>query len=149
MSWLDRFFLGGYGKIQIDGVDLAREAVLNFLSGVKGTDDPANGRTDIRVIPALIVHGAAGTTETFDFAAGPNHSATFDNNITITFAAPSVERHCTIEFVYSGGGHSLVWPATVKWAGGVQPTWDTTGNKNVATFFWDGAAYLAMGNSFL
>jgi hypothetical protein len=149
MSWLDRFFLGGYGKIQIGGVDLPPEAVINFPAAVTGADDAANGRTNITTIQALVAHGAAGTTETFDFTAGPNHSVTFDNNVTITFTAPAVERHCTIEFIYSGGGHTLTWPATVKWAGGVQPTWDTTGNKNVATFFWDGAAYLAMGNSFL
>jgi len=46
------------------------------------------------------------------------------------------------------GGRTVTWPATVKWAGGVQPTWVTTANAiNVATFFYDGTNYLGAGNT--
>lgn len=148
MSWLDRFFSNGYANVQVGGVPLAPETTLNFAPGVTGADNPASTRTDVFVIPPLVAHGNTGAAMTFDFTAGPNHSATVNANTTFTLTPPGVARHCAIEFAFSGGSHTISWPATVKWSGGVQPTWDTSGNQNVATFFWDGTSFLGMGSSF-
>lgn len=49
MSWLDRFFTNkNYGTIQINGVPLPPEAILNII-GATGADDPTNQRTTITI----------------------------------------------------------------------------------------------------
>lgn len=148
MSWLDRFFSNGYASIQVAGVPLSPETAINFVNGAIAVDNPASARTDVSVIPPLVAHGNTGAAMTLDFTAGPNHSAVVNSNTVLTFTAPNVARHLMVEFSFSGGSHTITWPATVKWNGGVQPTWDTSGNQNVATFFWDGTSYLGMGSSF-
>lgn len=49
MSWLDRFFVGGYGKIQSAGVDLPAETTINFVSGATVVDNSGASRTDVTV----------------------------------------------------------------------------------------------------
>lgn len=57
MSWLDGFLSGGYATIQIAGSGLQARAILNFVSGVTGVDNPGAGRTDLTV-----AGGGGGTT---------------------------------------------------------------------------------------
>jgi hypothetical protein len=47
---MDRFFGGGYSRIQIAGSDLPGEVALNFVSGASAVDDPGNDRTNVTVL---------------------------------------------------------------------------------------------------
>ena len=49
MSWLDRFFLKGYTAVQINGVAVPDEQILNFLAGITAADDAANERTNLSI----------------------------------------------------------------------------------------------------
>lgn len=49
MSWLDRFFLGGYTTLAIAGTALPKEVVLNFVSGASAVDNPSLSRTDVTI----------------------------------------------------------------------------------------------------
>ncbi len=52
MSWLDRFFVGGYAKVQIAGVDLTPETTINFVTGATGVDSPSTESTDVTITTA-------------------------------------------------------------------------------------------------
>jgi len=47
MSWLDNFFAPGILSLQLGGVPLPQEQILNFASGFTAADDPTNGRTNL------------------------------------------------------------------------------------------------------
>lgn len=49
MSWLDKFFRGGYTTIAIAGAVLPSEVVLNFVSGASAADNPSLSRTDVTI----------------------------------------------------------------------------------------------------
>lgn len=74
MSWMDKFFEGGYSQVQVAGTDLPTQTVLNFATGATAVDDPVSGRTVVNVT------GTGGGT-TINTAAGIG-----------TIAAPGVLR---------------------------------------------------------
>ena len=47
MSWLDRLFTKGYTQIQINGIAVPSENILNFVAGASAADNQSNARTDI------------------------------------------------------------------------------------------------------
>jgi len=74
MSWLDSFFQSGYKQIQIAGVPLIGENIVNFVSGVTGVDNPALARTDLTVSggggsATITWTEATGATPTVNIAA--------------------------------------------------------------------------------
>lgn len=59
MSWLDRLFTTKVTTIQIAGVSLPPEQIVNFATGVSGADNPSNGRVDLTVVGTI---GTGGVT---------------------------------------------------------------------------------------
>ena len=59
MSWLDKFFTGGYKNIASAGSLLPQETTLNFVSGATVVDNPSTGMTNVTV-NATVTPGAAG-----------------------------------------------------------------------------------------
>jgi hypothetical protein len=143
LRWYAYITAPGFGAQGAQGFQGATGAQgSQGTSGAQGSQ----GFQGALAIPALIVHGNTGATETFDFTAGPNHKATFDAACTVTLTAPAVARHLTIEFAFSGGSHVITWPAAVKFQNNVEPTWDAA-KLNVVSLFWDSDAsiYLVTG----
>jgi len=93
-------------------------------------------------------NGDSGATETIDFAANGNYQmSTLTDNVTFTLTAPTGPAHLTLRMIQDAGGtNTVAWPGTVKWAGGTEPTWDTTGDReNYAFFYWNGTNYIGSG----
>ncbi len=67
--------------------------------------------------------------------------------MTFTFTAPAQNRHVQVRMIQDAtGGRTTTWPATVKWAGGVAPSFVTTANAiNIANFYYDGTNYWGAG----
>ena len=69
MSWLANILKRGYGTLQINGVALPQEYVLNIATGAVGVDDPTNARTTLTITSLIaptgtgFVHITGGGTD--------------------------------------------------------------------------------------
>jgi hypothetical protein len=102
-------------------------ADFDFKTSSSGTSD------------AVVAHGNTGATETFDVAGGVKHTATLDANCTATFTAPPNATSSWTMVLYltqdATGSRTMTWPASVKWAGGTNPTLTTTASRtDIFTF---------------
>ncbi len=84
-------------------------------------------------------HGNTGTTETVDLEDGNVHTATLDNNCTLTFSNPPASGTAgsfTLILTQDGtGSRTVTWPASVDWAGATAPTLSTgASDVDVLTF---------------
>jgi len=92
-------------------------------------------------------NGNSGTSDTIDWGVGNVQKTTLNGDCTYIFTAPAGPCHLTLKIVHSGSSRNPSWPATVKWANGVEPTWSTTDTSvDIATFYYDGTNYYGMGN---
>ena len=93
-------------------------------------------------------NGNSGVAITIDYAANGNaQNVTLTNNCTFTFTDPPGACHLTFSFFQDGiGGHSVTWPATVKWQSATEPVWTTGASDiNIAFFYFDGSRYNGSG----
>ena len=92
-------------------------------------------------------NGNSGAADTIDWGAGNRQKSTLTDNVTYTFTAPSGPCHLTLRMIQDAGGtNTVTFPATVKWSGGTEPTWDTTGNReNYAFFYYNSTNYIGSG----
>lgn len=80
-----------------------------------------------------------GGSVTVDWTLGNKAKYTINATGTFTFTAPGGPANLCLLITNSGVARPITFPATVKWAGGVQPT-ETTG-VDLYTFFYDGTNY--------
>lgn len=75
------------------------------------------------------VKGNTGAAVTFDLIDGNVFSATVNAITTVTLSNPAASGQCSsISIILTNGGaFAITWPASVKWAGGAQPTWTAAG----------------------
>lgn len=93
-------------------------------------------------------NGNSGAAKTIDWATNGNlQKVTLTDDCTFTFTAPAKPGHQTLILIGDGTIRTLTWPATVIWVGLVgEPTWNgDAGNKNIASFLYDGTDYIASG----
>jgi len=84
-----------------------------------------------------------GTT-TIDWRLGNKFRFTFGSqNDTFTFTAPTNPCTLMLTLIQDGtGSRTATFPATVKWAGGIEPTLTTTaGARDKIALDWDGTQY--------
>ncbi len=100
--------------------------------------------TATRYAGVRTTNAAAGATPTVTWSNGNHARLTLTANVTtLTLAAPAVGVY-TLELIQGAGPYTVVWPASVVWAGGVAPTLTSTnGRKDVVTLFYNGTEYLA------
>jgi len=91
--------------------------------------------------------GNSSTADTIDWGTGNNHKSTLTDDCTYTFTAPASVGHLTLRMIQDATGtRTVTFPATVKWSGGTEPTWDTTGTReNYAFFYYNGTNYIGSG----
>lgn len=92
--------------------------------------------------------GNSGAAKTINWATNGNlQKVVLTDDCTFTFTAPSKPGGQRLILEGDGTARSLTWPATVIWVGLVgEPTWNgTNGNKNAASFLFDGTDYIASG----
>lgn len=88
----------------------------------------------------------AGTTQTVDWNNGSSHAIDLDSasgNVTLTLSNPLAGARYKIKVVQGATARNLVWPASVKWAGGVAPIISITDNAiDLVELYYDGSNYL-------
>jgi len=94
---------------------------------------------DTATFVSEIDNGNATGTDTIDWTAGNKQKSTLTGNCTFTFTAPTGPCSLTLKAT-NFGAFTPTWPATVKWAGGTEPTWTASG-LDIATFYYDGTSY--------
>lgn len=84
--------------------------------------------------------GVTGTEKTIDWNLANKQKITWDDNVTFTFIDPLDDgKTLTLLLVNDGdGGHTVSWPANVKWNAGIEPSWTTSANeRNRVTLEYD------------
>lgn len=88
-----------------------------------------------------------GTTQTIDWSTGNLQTlnlASATGNVTLTFANGVPGAALGIKIIQGSTPRNIVWPASVKWPGGLAPTISTgNGAMDLVTLFFDGTFYLA------
>jgi hypothetical protein len=79
-------------------------------------------------VETLNALGNKTTTATIDLSLGNVVSITLTGNVTtLTLQGATAGKACSFGlYVTYGGSFSISWPASVKWAGGTQPTQTST-----------------------
>ena len=74
-------------------------------------------------------------------------TVTLGASFTFNFTAPPGPANLILRLVQDGAGsRNPGWPAAVKWAGGTEPVWSTTGGYiDIASFYFDGSSYYGTG----
>lgn len=92
-------------------------------------------------------NGNSGATPTVDWNKGNKQKITL-NAATVTFAftAPPGPCNLILKLIQDvTGGRAGVWPASVKWPGGLTPTLSTgASDVDVAAFYYDGTDYFSV-----
>lgn len=86
--------------------------------------------------------GNSGTSKEIDFANGQNQKLTLTGSPTLTFANPVAGMVAKIRIVVGGtGSYTITWP-TIKWVGGLAPTFSTAvGAIDIVSLYYTGSAY--------
>lgn len=123
---------------------LAEDTTPQLGGDLDGQNYDITGVTDIQIkgqaySDGEVDDGNADTTETIDWTTANFHKSTLTANCTYTFTAPSGATTLIMKLV-NGGAFTPTWPATVKWAGGTEPSWTASGT-DVLSFYYDGTNY--------
>lgn len=130
---IDSLFVGVKQAINERMLDLlgvtfssSTEQLISKLSGAvtfNGTGKQANQ-------PLTAIGNITGAT-TIDFDVRGNYiSATLTGNVTFTFSNLRVGTTYVLLLSQDGtGGHTITWPAGLRWPGGVTPTFNTTASR--------------------
>lgn len=93
-------------------------------------------------------NGNSGAADTIDWGNGNKQKSTLTDNATFTFTNPGGACNVVLNLVQDGtGSRNPTWPASVKWAGGSEPTWSTgAGAIDIVSFYFDGTNYYGAAN---
>jgi hypothetical protein len=96
---------------------------------------------------AEVDNGHSKKADTIDWTLGNNQKSKLTSSVVYTFVPPSGPAQLVLRMVQNASGKNVVtWPKSVKWSGGVEPEWDTTGNtENYAFFYYNGADFIGSG----
>jgi hypothetical protein len=90
--------------------------------------------------------GAVSGAVTVDWPSRHRRRIELSGNTTLTFTSPGKPCSLILKVVThasSGASHTITWPASVKWAGGVAPDHRTGNSKlHIYSFYFDGTSYI-------
>lgn len=88
-------------------------------------------------------NGNSGATATVDWIAGNKQAITLTDNVTLSFTDPPAPTNVLIRLIQDGtGGRSVIWPSSVKWSGGSEPTLSSAANAiDLVSLYFDGTDY--------
>lgn len=87
--------------------------------------------------------GNSGTSDTIDWSTGNKHRSTLTDNVTYTFTDPPGPTNLILFLKQDGGGgNTVTWPASVKWAGGSAPViTSAASSEDIISFYFNGTNY--------
>jgi hypothetical protein len=100
------------------------------------------------VFDAEVAAGSFTATGTIAWASGNKQRVTLKGAATFVFTDPPGGCcNLVLRLLQDGtGGYNPAWPASVKWAGGTEPSWSTGASAiDIVSFYWDGSAYYGVG----
>lgn len=88
---------------------------------------------------------------TIDWKLGNKFKFTYGAFATETFTFTAPTKPCNLLLMLiqdSVGSRTPVWPATVRWPGGTEPTWTATATTgtDIVSFYFDGTNYWGVGS---
>lgn len=104
-----------------------------------------------------VVALSAASSVTLDLSTANVFTLTTGQNTTFVFDYSNIQLTTNDAFAFTlrvlaGGAHNLVWPSSVKWAGGAAPDAPASGEYNTYVFYtidggvrWDGAQAVDAG----
>jgi len=159
--------IGDNDILEVDGTVAANDIMQATASGLKGltyaelvalidgntagwtfggtlnlnTNDIDNARSITFITE--VDNGNSSTADTIDFGAGQKQKSTMTDDCTYTFTAPDGPCNLVFKLIQgSGFPHDPTWPASVKWPGGIEPTWsEGDGEIDLIGFYYDGTTY--------
>jgi hypothetical protein len=105
-----------------------------------GNDGSTTKKFSVAVVALDVYqnHGNTSTTETVDLANGTVHRVVLDANCTFTFSGAVSGNGSSFTLIVTQdatGSRIATWPASVIWAGGVEPTLSTAASAvDILTF---------------
>lgn len=104
-------------------------AIANLFSG--GSDQTVS-RINLKDVGYIHypIGSIGGGTQSIDLTLGNVQSGTVDtSSTTFTFDNPTAsDEYCEFVLILTNpGSQTIVWPAGVKWQGGVEPSWTVSG----------------------
>ena len=129
-----------------NGGDVNLEGGAPGTSGTKGSGNVFKGVfQDQAVFNAEYDNGNSGGADTVDWGNGNKQLSTLTGDCTFTFTAPAGPCNLMLRLIHDGSARNPTWPATVKWAGGTEPTWSTSASDvDIVSFYHDGTNYYGM-----
>lgn len=113
---------------------------------VDGAITNAKLATAIRVIEVATLT-PLGTTQTVDFDDGRKQTIDLGSatgNVTVTLSNPVAGETYRIKILQGATARVIVWPASVLWAQGAEPTqYHQVNSKNIVFMEYDGTNYYA------
>ena len=83
-----------------------------------------------------------GSTITFDMTSSNIHSVTLGGNRTLAVSNVSTGQSFIIILKQGGGGQTVTWWSSIRWAGASAPTLTTTASRwDIFVFIYDGTNY--------
>ena len=133
-------------KIQLTNIPTGITEVEDDTTPTLGGDLDCNSNDLINIQLAEFDdefdNGNSSTADTIDWNEGNNQISTLTGNVTYTFTAPSGPARLQLRILTGAGSFAVVWPSTVKWAGGTAPTITTTASAvDIITIWYDGTNY--------
>jgi len=125
------------GNVTLDGVETLTNKTLTapvLTAPVFDTEATFDAEYD---------NGNSGSAKTIDWTNGNKQKLTVTENTTLTFTDPSGPCNLILKLV-NGGAYTITWPGEVKWTGGTEPSWTSSGTDVVA-FYFDGNNYYGQG----
>lgn len=130
---------------------------LSFLDATSSIQTQLNSKapTDSPTFTTKILFGnyhvepsqvslSAISSMTIDLATASGFSVNLITNTSVSLINPQIGAAYAIEIVQAGGGsHTVSWPATVKWPGGVAPIITVTnGAIDLIHLYYDGTRHI-------
>lgn len=143
-------FSSGMWNNLIDAVSLLINATTGAIKAGISFPTPTLVTPIVKTAYAI---GAAGTTETVNWANGDLQTMTLDENVTITFSGAVAGQRLTLFMLQDGTGtNTITWADTIVWQDAI--TWGdtyyskTADKMNVVVIYYSGSAYFGMVSKF-
>ena len=138
LDWNNNQLFGNWVAVGFEASDIVIDAT-SFVGGV------ATFASNVAFSFASTLT-PSGTTQTVNWTLGSSQKislASASGNVTLTLSNPVAGGRYLIEVVQGASARNLVWPAAVKWPGGVAPVITVTNGKtDKIKLDYDGTNYL-------
>lgn len=136
--------LPGPGTGDTTGPAGATDGHIAIFDGVTGKFIRDSG---VPIFPTELDDGNSGAAKTINWTTARAHKLTLTASCTLTLTAPPAAGELILHLVQDGvGGHTLTWPASVKWAGGTAPVLSVAAAAiDIVRLYWDGTSYFGTG----